>query len=110
MARNKKEKSPQVNCDWKKSRKVNAPISLKYLMVKELPLSLEDGYMRELSVRTDPSNENSTRVKQKIRILDHQKNLIEVIRTRLAIYQGLTGNTIITGPKQYRFNQPYLDG
>ena len=34
-------------------------------MVKELTLSLEDGDMRKLSVRTDPSNEDSTRIKQK---------------------------------------------
>ena len=34
-------------------------------MGKELPLSLEDGDMRKLSVCTDPSNEDSTHVKQK---------------------------------------------
>ena len=44
-------------------------------MVKEPPSSLEDGDMCELSVRTDPTNEDSTRVKQKTRILDHPKNL-----------------------------------
>ena len=54
-------------------------------MVKELPLSLEDGDMRKLPVRTYPSNEYSTRIKQKIRILDHPKNIIEVLRARLAI-------------------------
>ena len=67
-------------------------------MVKELPLSLEYGDMRKLSVRTDPTNEDPTRVKQKICILDHPKNLIEVLRTRLAIDQGLTGNKIPTDP------------
>ena len=43
-------------------------------MVKELPLSLEDGDMRKLSVRTDTTIEDSTRVKRKIRILNHLKN------------------------------------
>ena len=61
-------------------------------MVKELPSSIEDGDMHKLSVRTDPTNEDSTRIKRKIRVLDHQKNLIEVLRARLAIAQGLTGN------------------
>ena len=110
MARSEKENSPRVNRDWKKTRKENAPISLKYLMVKELPSSLEDRERRELSVRTDPSNEDSIHVKQKIRILDNPKNLIEVLRTRLAIAQGLTGNNITTGPNQYHFTQTFLDG
>ena len=69
-------------------------------MVKELPLSLEDGNMRELSVRTDPTNEDLTRVKKKIRISDHPENLLEVLRARLAIAQGLTGNNITTGTNQ----------
>ena len=79
-------------------------------MVKELPLSLEDVDMRELSVHTDPSTEDSTHNKQKIRILDHPKNLIEVLRARLAIDQGLTGNSITTGPNQYRFTRIFVDG
>ena len=79
-------------------------------MVKELPLSLEDGDMRELSVHTYPTNEDSTRVKQKIRILDNPKNLIDVLRTRLAIAHGLTVNTITTGPNQYCFTRTFLDG
>ena len=66
--------------------------------------------MRKLSVHTYPSNEDSTRVKQKIRILDHQKKLIDVICGRLAISGGLTVNNIKTGPNQYRFTWTLLDG
>ena len=90
MASSEKDKSTQVNHDWTKSRKVNAPISLEDLMVNELPLSLEDGDIREMSVLTDPTNEDSTRIKQKIRILDHPKNHIDILHTSLAIFQGLT--------------------
>ena len=85
MARSKKYQSKRVNCDWTKARKVNAPISLKYLIAKELTSSLEEGDMRKLSVHTDPTNEDSTRIKQKIRILDHPKKLIEVLCAKLAI-------------------------
>ena len=63
-----------------------------------------------MSVLADPSKEDSTRIKQKIRILDHPKNLIEVIHARLAIAQVLTGNNITTGPNQYRFTRTVLDG
>ena len=110
MARSKKYKSSQVKRGWIKARKVNASISLKDLMVMELPSSLEDGDMPKLTVCTNPSNEDSTPVKRKIRILDHPKNHIEVLRARLAISQGLTGNNITTGPNQYCFTWTSLDG
>ena len=79
-------------------------------MVKELPVSLDNGGMHKLSVRTDPTNEDSTRVKQKNRILDHSKNLLEVLCARIAIAQVLTVNNITMVPKQYRFTQTFLDG
>ena len=66
--------------------------------------------MRELSVLNDPANEDSTKIKQKICILDHPKNLIEVLRARLAIGQGITGNNITTGPSQYCFTRTSLAG
>ena len=110
MVRSKNDKSPRIDRDWEKSRKVNALISLKDVMVRELPSSLEDGDMDELSVCTDPPNQDSTRVNWKIRILDHQKILIEVLHSRLVIAQNLTENNITTGPNQYRFTQTFLDG
>ena len=110
MARIEKDSSTQVNRDWTKARKVNARISIEDLMIKELPFSLEVGKINELSVLTVPANEDSTRIKRKIRILDHPKNLIEVIPARLAISQVLTGENITAGPNQYRFTQTFLDG
>ena len=83
---------------------------LEDLLVKELSLSLDDDDMLKLSVRTDLTNEDSTRVNRKIRILDHPKNLLEVLRARLAISQGLIGNNITTGINHYRFTRTFLDG
>ena len=57
----------------------SAPISLKDLMDKERLSSSQDGDIRELSVLFDPFNEKSTKIKQRIRILEHPKNLIEVL-------------------------------
>ena len=65
MARGEKDKSTRINRDWTKARKVTAPINLEDLMVKEVPLSLEDSDICELSVLTDPANEDSTCIKQK---------------------------------------------
>ena len=58
----------------------------------------------------DTENEDSTRIKRKIRILDHPKNLTLVLHARTAIGQGKTGNKITTEPNQYRFTQTFLDG
>ena len=86
MSRGEQRNSKRINRDCTKARKgIAAPISLEDLMEKEVQSSLQDGAIRELSVLADPSNENLTCIKQKIRILDHPKNLIEVLRARLAI-------------------------
>ena len=98
-----------VNRDWTNTRKLTALISLKDWMEKEAQLLLEDGAICELSVLSDLENEDSTHIKWKIRIFDHPKNLIKVLRTRLAIFQGISGNNITTGPNQYCFTQTFLD-
>ena len=59
MAHSEKENSTRVNHGWTKSRKINALISLEDLMVKKVPLSLEDVDIFKLSVITDPTNEDS---------------------------------------------------
>ena len=64
----------------------------------------------DLSVLDDPENDYSTRIKQKIRILDHPKNFIEVLRTRFVIGQSITGYNIKTVHNQYRFILTFLDG
>ena len=79
-------------------------------MDKEVLLSSQDGTISELSVLSDPSNEQSTKTKHKICILEHPKNLIEVLRAQLAIKKGLIGNAITTGPNKYRFTRTFLDG
>ena len=101
MARSEQGKSTRLNHDCtKKMLGIPAPISLEDLMEKEMQSSTQDGAIRELSVLADPTNEQSTKIKQKIPILDHPKNLIKVLRARLAIEKGITGNNITTGPNQ----------
>ena len=104
-------KSAQPSCEaLKKRSSTSAPISLEDLMDKEVLSSSQDGAMRELLVLVEPSNENSTKIKRMICILDHPKNLIEVLRARLAIEKVLIGNAITTGPNKYRFTRTFLDG
>ena len=43
-------------------------------------------------------------------MLYHPKNLIEVLRARLAIEKGLVGNAITTGPTGFCFTRTFLEG
>ena len=53
----------------KKVPRAIAPISLKDMMDKEVLSSSQDGEIREISVLSDPSNDKSTKIKQKIKSL-----------------------------------------
>ena len=67
--RSEQAKSERPNLDTlKKKSSTSAPISLEDLMGKEVMSSSQDGTIRELSVLSDPSNEQSTKIKQKIRL------------------------------------------
>ena len=78
--RSEQVKSAQPSRDVLKKRSgTSSPISLKDLMDKEVLSSSQDGAICELSVLANPSNKHSTKIKRKIYILDHPKNLIEVI-------------------------------
>ena len=54
-------------------------------------------------------NKDSTKIKINIRILDHPKTLWRFLPARLAIAEGVTGNNITKGPKQYHFTRTFLD-
>ena len=106
MERSERGKPTRLSCDWtNKKAGTSAPISLEDLMEKEVQLSTQDGNIRELSVLGDLTNKQSTKIKRKIRILDHPKNLIEVLRARLAIEKGITGNAITTAAQSVPFHQ-----
>ena len=78
--RSEQAKSSQSSLgEAKKHTSTIAPISLEDLMDKEMPSSSQDGEIRELSVLSDPSNEKSTEIKERIIILEHPKKLIEVL-------------------------------
>ena len=78
--RSEQEKSSRSSRDAPKKRSSTlAPISLEDLMDKEVLSSSQDGNIRDLSVLPDPSNEKSTKIKHRIRMLDHPKNLIKVL-------------------------------
>ena len=111
MASSEQGKFTRTSCDCtKKMSGTLAPSCLEDLMEKEVQSSTQDGAICELSVLADPTNEQSNKIKRKIRILYHPKNLIKVLRARLVIAKGLTCNNITTVPNQYRFTRTFIDG
>ena len=102
--------SGSIHGEAKKVPRAIAPISLEDMMDKEVLSSSKDGKIRELSVLSDPSNDNSTKIKQRIKILTHPKNLMKVLRARVAIEKGLIGNAINNGPNGFCFTKSFLDG
>ena len=110
MTSSEQGKYVRLSNDWTEKRSgTSVHISIEDLMEKEVQSSTQDGAIRELLVLADPTNEQSTKIKRKIRILDHPKSLIEVLCARLATEKGITGNAITTGPNQYRFTRTFLD-
>ena len=78
--RSEQGKSARPSRDGPKKRSgTSAPISLENLMEKEVQSSTQDGAIREGSVLADPTNDQYTKIKRKIRFLDQPKNLIEVL-------------------------------
>ena len=109
--RSEQAKSSRSSRDAPKKRSsTSAPISLEDLMDKEVLSSSQDGNIRDLSVLSDPANKNSRKIKQRIRMIDHLKNLIEILRAQLSIEKGLIGNAITTGPNKFRFTRTLLEG
>ena len=70
IMRSEQAKSAQSSRDaLKKRSSTSAPISLEDLMDKEVQSSSQDGTIRELSVLSNPSNEQSTRSSRKYAFL-----------------------------------------
>ena len=111
MAHSEQGKPTRLNHYWTKKRSgIAAPISIEDLMEKEVQLSTRDGAIRELSVLADSTNKQSTKIKQKIRILDHPKKIIEVLCARLAIENRSQVTTPQRDPISTVSPGPFLTG
>ena len=104
----RKEKSGRTPNDWQKGRVV--PISIKDVLEKRESVNKDSEEMRELTIRTDPTDENSLRIKRRIKVLDNPTRVLDVLKAREAIKEGLVGNHITQGPNQYRYTRSFLAG
>jgi hypothetical protein len=66
--------------------------------------------IRDMEMRTDPTNEASPRIKRRFKPLDNPESILEVLRGILVIKEGVIGNNVTTGPLQYQYWHTCLDG
>ena len=50
------------------------------------------------------------RIKRRIKVLDNPTRVLDVLKAREAIKEGLVGNHITQGPNQYRYTRSFLAG
>jgi hypothetical protein len=59
--------------------------------------------IREMIMRSDPTNESSPVIKRKFKPLDNPSNVLDVLQGVLLIKEGVVGNNVTTGPSQHRY-------
>ena len=104
----KKERSSRTGVDWPKSRVV--PISIEDVLEKRDQIHKDSEEMQELTIRMDPTDNTSLRIKRRIKVLDNPNTVLDVLKAREAIKEGLVGKNITAGPNQYCYTRSFLAG
>lgn len=115
MKHSKKDKRPRDQKGFSKGRKTpqlfrKGPITIEDILEVEEPYEKEDATIREMSMRTDPTNESSPTIKRRFRPLDNPTKILEVLQATLIIKSGVLGNNVTTGPNQYAYWRQCLAG
>ncbi len=99
----KKEKKPKGFSKGRSNdRKRLGPIMIEEILDGAPAHSKHDLTIREMTMRTDPTNESSPVVKRKFKPLDNPSNVLDVLQGVLLIKEGVIGNNVATGPLQHR--------
>jgi hypothetical protein len=69
-----------------------------------------DTTIREMVMRTDPTNDSSPIIKRKFKPLDNPAQLLTLLQGIHLIKEGVTGNNVTTGPLQYQYWRGCLTG
>ncbi len=111
MKHSKKEKKPKGFSKGRSNdRKRLGPIMIEEILDGAPTFSKHDLTIREMIMRTDPTNESSPVIKRKFKPLDNPSNVLDVLQGVLLIKEGVIGNNVTTGPLQYRYWRGCLTG
>jgi hypothetical protein len=103
MKHSKKEKKPKGFSKGRSNdRKRPGPIMIEKIPDRAPTFSKHDLTVREMIMRTDPTNESSPVIKRKFKPLDNTSNVLDVLQGVLLIKEGVIGNNVTTGQLQCR--------
>ena len=69
-----------------------------------------DTTIREMSMRTEPTNLSSPIIKRRFKPLDNPSKILDLLQGLLIIKEGVVGNNVTTGPLQYSYWRGCLVG
>jgi hypothetical protein len=111
MKHSKKEKKPKgFSKGRSNNRKRQGPIMIEEILDGAPTFSKYDLTIREIMMRTDPTNESSRVIKRKFKPLDNPSNVLDVLQGVLLIKEGVIRNNVTTGPSQHRHWRGCLAG
>jgi hypothetical protein len=113
MKHSKKDRNPRSFKGYSKGKEPNPniPISIVDILEEDQVKFEKDViYIRQMSIRTDPTNDSSPVMKLNFKPLNNPKKVIDVLHGLLIIKKGVTGNNITTGPLQYVYWRGCLTG
>ena len=114
MKHSKREKTTRGQKGFSKGKndsfKRQGPIMIEEILTSVAKISKTDMSIREMEMRTDPTNDASPRIKRRFKPLDNPETVLEVLRGILVIKEGVIGNNVTTGPLQYQYWRTCLDG
>ena len=109
------EKTPRTHKGFAKGKngdqvKHLGPITIEEIMAEAPQYSKKDATIREMVLRTEPTNEQSPILKRKFKPLDNPTRVLEVLQGLHTIKEGVIGNNVTTGPLQYSYWRGCLTG
>jgi hypothetical protein len=111
MKHSKKEKKPKgFSKGGSKDRKRQGPIMIEKILDGAPTLSKCNLTTREMTMRTDLTNESSPVTKRKFKPLDNPSHVLDVLQGVLLIKEGVIGNNVTTGPVQHQCWRGCLTG
>jgi hypothetical protein len=109
-----KEKTPRTQKGYSKGKNKDfvrqGPITIEECLSEAVPFAKQDATIREIMIRTDPSNDSSPIIKMRFKPLDNPKTLLELLQGILIIKKGVIGNNVTTGPLQHAYWRSCLEG
>ena len=114
MKHSNKEREPRSSKGFSKGKQFDqarqGPIMIEEILADSVPFSKNDVTIREMIMRTDPTNDSSPAIKRRFKPMDNPSNVLEVLQGVLIIKEGVVGNNVTTGPLQYNYWRGCLEG